>query len=479
MKKLKIIALFLLMSFGFQSCFEDFDDNIQIATTLDVQNFIYRAMNIWYLYKPDVSDLANDRFASQNELNEFLGTFTTPEDLFDALNAPQDRFSFIVDDYRVLEAALAGIFLSNGMEYGLVFYPGSTTNVFGFVRYVLPNSDADQKGVERGMIFSTIDGAQITNQNFRLLRELTSYEIGLATFDGTNITPTGQTISLNKSELVENPIHIANTLTVEGQKIGYLMYNGFTADFDTQLNNAFGTFKSDGITDLILDLRYNSGGSVRTATDLASMISGQFTGQIFSTRVWNPELQAIIEQNDPENLNIRFNNSIESGASINNLNLSRVYVLTTRSSASASELVINGLDPYIEVIQVGATTAGKFQASSTFYDGPAPNFRRSEASTGHFYAIQPLIFTLANANGVSGFENGIPPTVEFFEDLTNLGILGEITEPLLEAALDDIFGRSSRNTNHFQYREAGNSKKHLPTYSRMYEDKFNKTFTSF
>lgn len=476
MKKFKIIALFLLLTVSFQSCFEDFDDNIQDA---NIHEFIYRAMNIWYLYKPDVPDLANDRFASQNELNDYLGTYSTPEELFSELTAPQDRFSFIVSDFRVLEAALAGITLNHGMEYGLVFYPGSNTNVFGFVRYVIPNSDAAQKGVERGMIFSTINGAQLTNLNFNLLRELTSYEIGLATFNGININPTGENITLNKSELVENPIHIANTLTVEGQKIGYLMYNGFTADFDTQLNSVFGTFKADGVTDLILDLRYNSGGSIRSATDLASMVTGQFTGQVFSTQVWNPQLQAIFQQNDPESLIDRFNSSIRTGAAINSLNLNRVYILTTSRSASASELVINGLDPYIEVIQVGATTTGKFQASTTFYDGSPPNFRRDEASISHFYAIQPLIFTSANANGVTGFVDGIPPTVEFFEDLTNLGDLGEITEPLLEAALDEIFGRRPQRKSLFEYIEVGNSKMHLPVYQSMYVDELNKTLTGF
>lgn len=473
MKKFKIIALFLLLSVSFQSCFEDFDDNIQNITALDIQNFIYSAMNIWYLYKPDVPDLANDRFGTQNELNEFLETFTTPEDLFDALNAPQDRFSFIVDDYRVLEAALAGISLSNGMEYGLVFYPGSETNVFGFVRYVIPNSDAAQKGVERGMIFNTIDGAQITDQNFTLLRELNSYDIGLASFDGTNITPTGETITLNKSELLENPIHIATTLTVEGQKIGYLMYNGFTGDFDEQLNDVFGNFQAENLSELIIDLRYNSGGSVRSAIDLSSMVTGQFTGQIFSTEVWNPELQDIFEENDPESLINRFNNTIRTGAAINSLNLNRVFILTSRSTASASELVINGLDPYIEVIQVGATTTGKFQASTTFYDGPPPNFKRSEANPSHFYAIQPLIFTSANANGVTGFVDGIPPTIEFPEDLTNLGILGELNEPLLEAALNEIFGGRPQRKSPFEFREAGNSKMHLPTYNRMYVDELN------
>jgi len=474
MKKIKLLAVILLLSISFQSCFEDFDDKIQNVTTLEIQNFIYKAMNIWYLYKPDVPDLANDRFASQDELNEYLGAYSTPEELFSALTASQDRFSFIVSDYRVLEAALAGITLNHGMEYGLVFYPGSQTNVFGYVRYVLPNSDAAQKGVQRGMIFNTINGAQITIENFTLLRELNSYEIGWATFDGTNITPTGQTTTLIKSEIVENPIHIANTFTIDGQKIGYLMYNGFTADFDTQLNNVFGTFNAEGINELVLDLRYNSGGSVRSAIDLSGMVTGQFTGQIFSTEVWNPELQAVFQQNNPESLINRFTSSIRTGAALNSLNLNRVYILTTGRTASASELVINGLDPYIDVIIVGGTTTGKFQASTTFYDGPSPNFRRTQASLSHFYAIQPLIFTSANANGVTGFVDGIPPTVEFPEDLANLGVLGELNEPLLEAALDEIFGRRPQSKSQLEFKEVGNSKMHLPTYNRMYVEELNK-----
>lgn len=474
MKKIVIVLALIISSISFQSCFEDFDDTIGNATTLEIQDFIYKAMNIWYLYKPDVPNLANDRFENQAELNDFLESYTSPEDLFNAIVAPQDRFSFIVEDYRELEATLAGILLSNGMEYGLIFYPGSQTNVFGYIRYVIPNSDAAQKGLERGMIFNTVNGAQITIENFQLLRELTNFEIGLATFDGTEVTPTGETVNLIKSELVENPIHIASTLTTEGQKIGYLMYNSFTADFDSQLNNAFGTFQSEGISELVLDLRYNSGGSVRSAIDLSSMITGQFTGQVFSTEVWNPELQQIFEQNEPESLINHFNSNLRTGETINSLNLNRVYILTTSRTASASELVINGLDPYIEVIQVGATTTGKFQASTTFYDGPAPNFRRNEASLGHFYAIQPLIFTSANANGVTGFVDGIPPTVEYFENYSNLGVLGDPTEPLLNAALDDIFGRSVQRSFQTEFKEVGNSKSHLPTYMRMYVEEIDK-----
>lgn len=474
MKKIKILFLFVTSSLFLNSCFEDLDDTIQPASTVDIQDFIYKAMNIWYLYKPEVPDLSNDRFATQGELNDFLTSFSSPEALFDALTAPQDEFSFIVDNYLELESALAGISLNHGMEYGLVPYPGSQTDVLGYVHYIIPNSDASVKGLERGMIFNTINGAQLTRDNYNLLQELESYEIGFATYDGTNVTPTGETVTLVKSEITENPIHVARTHTVEGEKVGYLMYNGFTANFDAELNNVFATFQAEGISDLILDLRYNGGGSVETAVDLSSMVTGQFNNEIFATQVWNPELQAVFEQNNPEDLIDRFNTTIRTGEAINSLNLNRLYVITSSRTASASELVINGLDPYIEVIQVGGTTTGKFQASTTFYDGPAPNFNRNDANPGHLYAIQPLIYTSANANGETGFIDGLPPDVEIFEDLTNLGVLGEVTEPLLEAALDDLFGRSMQNYNTIPYKEAGNSKMHLLNYERMYVDEIDK-----
>src|SRR5690606_23779698 len=186
----------------------------------------------------------------------------------------------------------------------------------------------------------------------------------------------------------------------------------------------FGMFKTEAVTDLIIDLRYNGGGSVKTATYLASMITGQFNNQVFYTEHWNPELQEHFEQTEPGRLTGKFVSSMDGGTTLNSLNLSRVFILTTANTASASELVINGLNPYIEVIHVGGTTTGKFQASSTFYDAPAPNFRRNEASNAHYYAIQPLIFTTANANGETGFIDGLSPDIEIFEDFSNLGILG-------------------------------------------------------
>ena len=461
MKK-KILLLLIAIATLFVSCFEDLDDTIQPTSDLDIGNFIYRGLNYFYLYKADTPELANDNFANQGELNTFLNSFETPESLFSFLKSPQDRFSLLVDDYNVLEDALNGVSLNNGMEFGLVYYPDGSSNVFGYVRYVLPGTDAASKNLERGMIFNSINGQQINDTNFSELLSLNSYEIALATFDGITITPTGESIALVKQQYTENPILIAETLTVQGQKIGYLMYNAFTRDFDAQLNAVFAQFKADGISDLVIDLRYNGGGSVETAIDLSSMVTGQFYNQVFVNEEWNADRQA--EYASPK----LFNNEIFTGEAINSLNLTKAYVLTTKRSASASELVINGLNPYINMMQVGDTTTGKYQASFLLYDAPAPNFSKSQANPGHTYAMLPLVFKTSNVLGFTDYAEGLFPNIQLKENYTNLGILGDVNEPLLAAALNDILSipQPQPRTN-VQWNELLENKSQSPIYQLM------------
>lgn len=460
--KRKIFIPFLIVSVLFVSCFEDADDNLQPAATIDIQNFIYRGLNYFYLYKADTPELANDAFTGQDELNDFLNNYDSPESLFDYLKSPQDRFSGLYSDYTLIENALNGITLSNGMEFGLVYYPGGSSNVFGYVRYVLPNTDAQMQGIKRGDLFTTIDGQQLNENNFNDLLAPNSYTIGLATYDGTDFTSTGVTATLNKTQYNENPVYSAQTLDINGEKIGYLMYNGFIRDYDSELNNAFSQFKADGVTSLVLDLRYNGGGSVETATDLASMITGQFNDQIFYKEFWNEDRQPEYGENGV------FDNSISNGNATNSLNLSQVYILTTRRTASASELVLNGLKPYIDAVQIGDTTTGKFQASFLLYDAPAPQFSRNEANPNHTYAMLPLVFKTSNAAGNTDFNDGLFPQIPMQEDYFNLGQLGDENEPFLAAALFEIAGRPKTARKDFEpLKEISNSKANSPIYQIM------------
>jgi carboxyl-terminal processing protease len=238
-----------------------------------------------------------------------------------------------------------------------------------------------------------------------------------------------------------------------GINIGYLMYNGFRSSNASlsELNAVFGRFSSQGVNELVLDLRYNGGGSVDTAIWLSSMITGQYTGEVFFEENWNSDIQSFFLANDPEALANRFTDIMikrDSGGSIvfeeaiNSLNLSRVYILTTGSTASASELVINGLNPYIDVIQIGTSTLGKPQASRTIYD--SEDFGRLNTNPNHTYALQPLIYESSNIDGFSTYYDGLDPSSGFeqSESLLNMGVLGNINEPLLARAIDDIVGLS-------------------------------------
>lgn len=445
MKSAHKLIFGLLLLFFFTGCQDDLDDVIRPSTDLDIKNFIWRAMNDTYLYKADVPALANDRFANQSELNEFLNSFSSPRDLFyNGLVAPHDEFSFLVEDYHALERSLDGITLSNGMQFGLLRYTSTSQEVLGYVRYVMPNTSAEAQGIKRGDLFNTVDGEQLTAENFSRLLEPATYTIGLAEINGDVISSTGETVTLKKAEYTSNPVYIATTIPTASGKAGYLMYNGFTGTFDDVLNETFSMFKSEGITHLIVDLRYNSGGSVESASDLASMITGQFKGEVFYKELWNEELQTYLETTDPESLVNRFNDRTNSGALINSLNLTKVYFITTLRTASASELLINGLKPYIEVVQVGENTTGKFQASTTLYD--SPTFRRNKVNTGHTYAVQPLIYKTANADGVTDYSEGLIPDVEISENISDLGVLGDSNEPLLAAALAIIAGTQPLDT---------------------------------
>ncbi|MDR6846516.1 S41 family peptidase [Flavobacterium granuli] len=466
----KITLLLFIALFTFQSC-EDIDD-VAAPEYLQVNDFIWKGLNLYYLWQADVPNLADSRFANQAELNAFLTKYPSPEDLFDALRVDKsvDRFSWIVSDYLELEGMLQGTTKNDGVDFGLYRKASGSNDIFGYVRYIIPNSDASTKDIKRGDIFYGVNGTQLTVSNYQtLLLNSENYTLNLADYNNGQITPNGKSVTLTKTELSENPILINNVIETGSHKIGYLMYNGFYPNYDSQLNDAFATLKSQGITDLVLDLRYNSGGSVQSSTRLASMITGQFTDKVFSKQRWNDKINAYFESEDPNALKNLFTNTID-GEPINSLNLKKIYILTTNSTASASELVINGLKPYIEVVQIGDITTGKNVGSITIYD--SPTFGKENRNPLHRYAMQPIVLKIVNADDFGDYFNGLTPTYSLKENITNLGVLGNSSEPLLSTAIGKITGTAKMvkktEGKTFQYFE---DTKSINGQNQMYVDK--------
>lgn len=488
MKKSILPIYLLFISLVIISCSKNDDDQIveklpseteKPLKNIEVESFIYAGMNEVYLYKANVPALTDSYFATVSQKEDFLRSFDSPEILYENLQPEFDHFSFMTSDYEALAKMFQGVSEVNGMSFGLGRI-GDSNALFGYVEYIMPGTSAEQQGVKRGDVFTQINGTSLNIDNYRALLENENYTIDINRIENGYITPTGTSISLTASEYSENPVYISNVIEEDGKKIGYLMYNGFTStnDFDSQLNAVFGDFKAQGISDLILDLRYNGGGSVATAVDLAGMITGQFEGEIFIKEQWNSKYQNAWPA---ENYLTRFDSKIRTGETINSLNLSRIFVIGTRATASASELIINGLEPYIEVIHVGTTTRGKFQASTTLYD--APNFYLYDnqgnlhVNPNHKYAIQPLIFKSANANGKTDFVDGLFPDIEIGEDLSNFGELGAPEERLLRTALNAALGKTQENVSAINkrmednFRSFGDGDMLKPNYQRMYIDK--------
>ena len=471
MKKFKLCLLALILLFSSCKKSDDEDPNIiRIETDLEIIDFIWKGLNQYYYWQESVVNLSDSKKESESDYAYFLSQNPNPENFFNSLLHPDDNFSWIVDDYVELENMLQGIDISDGMEFGL-YVECNDQNIFGFVRYVQKDSDAESKGVKRGMVFSNINGTRLTRDNYRdLLFNDTnsSYTIRFSEISYNqnnqcaNIIPGQEDLTLIKSRIVKNPIHISKIIENEGQKIGYLMYNQFLGvvesegkDYNSELNDAFSNFLSNGINDLVIDLRYNPGGRISTSINLASMITGQFNNQVFAKERWNSKLMNYWDENSPESLLNRFTNKLGNNQSIFSLNLDRVFVLTSARTASASELLINGLDPYIDVIHIGDFTVGKNQGSITVYD--YINDSRDK-NPNHMYAMQPIVLKIGNVAGYTDFPNGLEPDIFIKESLLNPGILGDIEEPLLKIAIDQISGDAISIENNYLFKEISTPK---------------------
>lgn len=483
---LRFLLYFLISGVLFAGCKKDAPEPtpppavIKIPAASTVNTFIWSGLHDYYLWTSQVDGLANSKYNNVDSLNYFLNTYNDPQNLFESLLYKYDevdKWSFMVEDYKAIDDWISGTSKSMGFDFDLRLVSENSDNVVGIVRYVLPDSPAKMAGLKRGDLFTEVNDQQLTVSNYMdLLINSESYSLGFASaIDGT-ITYTGEkSPTMNAIEIQENPIHLDTILTVNNQNVGYLVYNGFNSDFDIQLNDVFKKFKDAGINQLILDLRYNGGGSVQTCIYLASMIYGTDTKKVFAKSQYNSLLQSyFVETYGESSLNDNFVSTIAATdvtpeTSINTLNLQKIYFIVSDNTASASELLINGLKPYMDVKVVGINTVGKYVGSMTIKDWD----EFGNVNPDNSYAMQPIVVKYANSNGVSDYIEGLTPDIPGEESLANLLPFGDPGETLLSMVLADMQGlppvtAQTLKSAHIGYKKVADSRDFKPFATDMY-----------
>ena len=396
--------------------------------TVKVNNFIKSAMDEYYLWYKNMPSIdPNYEFDS--------------EEYFYKLLYEEDSWSYITKDAETFEGSLIGVEKTFG--YMLAFGRFSNTGtIFAVVEYVYPDSPADKAGLKRGDIIALMNNTDITDDNYIQLLDGDNISITLGVLSEDGVSR-GATISIASEVLTLDPVQICKVINYDGHKIGYLFYIQFIYNnkFKQSLDNAFQYFQQQGITDLVVDLRYNPGGIIFAAQYFCSLVAPFSAVNNESTLVtfqWNDKIQNLIRQDPDENADL-IEITFLSNVTVK-LGLSKIHFLTGPFTASASELSITGLKPYMDVTLVGSdNTYGKYTGSITIKPEMVYS-SKSYCSDINNWALQPIVLRYANSVGVTDFKDGFPPDILVDDDLWTGIPLGDLEEPLLKAAIEDITG---------------------------------------
>ena len=455
MKSLYKYSLIIASFFAVFACNNDENDT---ATQEDINDFVWKGLNSWYYWQPDVPQLADNAFSSNSAYKSFISG-KSPDNLFYSLlnNYPTtDRFSWIVSDVDALLQSFSGVSKSSGMDVSFYYKDSGNNNIVGLINYIVPNSPASQAGLKRGDVISDVNGASLTVANYQsVMKDNANITIAAnVSSSSSGIVTSGvlKNATLTSVVLEENPIAHYQTYTHNAQKVGYLVYNGFKSNYNDELNAAFAQMKTDQITDLVLDLRYNGGGSLESAVALGQMITGQFTGSPYVRVDFNNKHNQHDETSNFSNkvkIYSYVNGTSQSTGeqNINSLQLSKVYVLTSNGTASASELLIDALKPYINVVTIGTETYGKFVGSITLFDSPLNDYTSySNRSKGHNWAMQAITFAYFNKNNDTHPTGGIVANfgINNYDNFGTIKDFGVTTDPALSKALYEITGHIFR-----------------------------------
>lgn len=406
------------------------------STTTTTTNNNYASINNW------VYSVINDAYFWNTQLPALssLDVTSNPTDFFEKLiyqRTTTDRFSDITSDIDALQQEFNGVNTIFGIRYMIGYTDSGNSNVGLFLSAITPNSPAEKAGLKRGDFVMKINGKQLTKDNLATLLgggDTQTFTLGTIA-NGAFVADDTKNITMTRAVVTEDPVMFSSIIDkpAYGKKVGYLVYTQFvpgldtgdTLKYDNELRQIFANFKNQGVNELVLDLRFNPGGYVSSSVTLASLIVKNLsTKNVFCKDQYNSSYQSYFTRAYGSGF---FNNYFQ--AENNNIgnNLSRVFILTSDGTASASELVINGLKPYMSVITIGDHTYGK----NLF--GTLINDDKKRWSWGMYV----MLGQTTNANGQSdyGNVNGIAPTYQVSDEVVPFRPFGDENETLLKQAL--------------------------------------------
>ncbi len=376
MKKLTLLVF--ILSLVLAGCKKN-DDNALAEGARDNLYYIMDSLYLWNAEMPAVN----------------VEDYSNPYDLLEALRyTPTDKWSFVAD-YDEFVSEMQGDFVGHGIRIGL------DNNNLARIITIYKGGDMYSKGVRRGWIVKSINGTQLAP--ILIAKDEAAYNalMGASKAGITNTfvfqKPDGTDVSINstKAAFTINTVMAYDTLHLTSGVTGYLCFDAFLQNSGAELDTAFKYFTTHGATDLIVDLRYNTGGYVDVAQQLASEIIGSgHTNETFINYKYNSKCS------------LKYNSAINFLTTKFPMGLSRVVFITSGSSASASEVVISSLMPYIDVTLVGDDTYGKPCGMNLFH-------------YKYTYVFAPVTFEYTNSDDYGQFYDGIPCDIAATDDITH------------------------------------------------------------
>jgi len=409
------------------------------GTATDENNFLRSWSNDLYLWYNEIVDRDPSQYATPDYFNLLKTTATT------ASGRSKDRFHFTYSTAEWLSLSQSGVEAGYGPLWAVVAAQPPRRIV---VAYTEPGSPAaGDLAFARGAEVLTIDGVDVVNSNTQA--QIDTFVAGLYpdsvgeqhTFVTRDRFGTQRTVMLTSAAVTKTPVLVSSVINWNGRKVGYLLFNDHILTAEQPLITAIDQMRTANVNDLVLDLRYNGGGYLFLASEVAYMVAGpaRTSGQTFEKLEFNSKHTSLNPVTGQALAPTPFYNTSSGNQPLPTLNLSRIYVVTGGSTCSASESIINGLRGVgVQVIQVGSTTCGK----------PYGFYPQDNCGTTYF-SIQ---FRGVNAAGFGDYTDGFAPNnapgvggtrvagqgCSVADDFTRE--LGDSTEGRLQAALNQTMG---------------------------------------